>query len=44
MNARLAATAGRDSTSMKILAFITTIFLPGTFVAVRGSTLSMVVY
>ncbi|KAL5332953.1 hypothetical protein BJX70DRAFT_87948 [Aspergillus crustosus] len=33
LSARLAATAGRDSTSMKILAFITTIFLPGTYVA-----------
>ncbi|KAB8237140.1 uncharacterized protein BDW43DRAFT_307421 [Aspergillus alliaceus] len=33
LNARLAATTGRDSTSMKILAFITTIFLPGTFIA-----------
>ncbi|KAL4944952.1 hypothetical protein BDV06DRAFT_209826 [Aspergillus oleicola] len=33
LSARLAATAGRDSTSMKILAFITTIFLPGSFVA-----------
>ncbi|OGM44744.1 hypothetical protein ABOM_007369 [Aspergillus bombycis] len=34
LNARLAASTGRDSTSMKILAFITTIFLPGTFIAV----------
>ncbi|KAL4998506.1 Alpha/Beta hydrolase protein [Aspergillus recurvatus] len=33
LNARLAATAGRDSTSMKILAFITTVFLPGSYVA-----------
>jgi Mg2+ and Co2+ transporter CorA len=33
LNARLAASAGRDSTSMKILALITVIFLPGTFVA-----------
>ncbi|KAE8164566.1 hypothetical protein BDV40DRAFT_298367 [Aspergillus tamarii] len=33
LNARLAASTGRDSTSMKILAFITTIFLPGTFIA-----------
>ncbi|KAL4815008.1 Alpha/Beta hydrolase protein [Aspergillus spinulosporus] len=33
LSARLAATAGRDSTSMKILAFITTIFLPGSYVA-----------
>lgn len=31
--AQLAAISGRDSTSMKILAFITTIFLPGTYVA-----------
>jgi hypothetical protein len=34
LSARLAAVAGRDSTSMKILAFITTIFLPGSYVAV----------
>jgi hypothetical protein len=34
LSARLAATSGRDSTSMKILAFITTLFLPGTFTAV----------
>ncbi|KAL2826665.1 pyridoxal phosphate-dependent transferase [Aspergillus cavernicola] len=33
LSARLAATSGRDSTSMKILAFITTIFLPGTYIA-----------
>ncbi|KAE8307786.1 hypothetical protein BDV41DRAFT_582053 [Aspergillus transmontanensis] len=33
LNAHLAASTGRDSTSMKILAFITTIFLPGTFIA-----------
>ncbi|KAL2856817.1 hypothetical protein BJX68DRAFT_192049 [Aspergillus pseudodeflectus] len=33
LSARLAAVAGRDSTSMKILAFITTIFLPGSYVA-----------
>lgn len=33
LNAQLAAAAGRDSTSMKILAFISVIFLPGTFVA-----------
>ena len=33
LNAELAAAAGRDSTSMKILAFISAIFLPGNFVA-----------
>lgn len=33
LNAQLAAAAGRDSTSMKILAFISAIFLPGSFVA-----------
>ena len=33
LNAQLAASAGRDSTSMKILAFISAIFLPGSFVA-----------
>ncbi|KAE8381934.1 hypothetical protein BDV26DRAFT_254563 [Aspergillus bertholletiae] len=33
LNARLAASTGKDSTSMKILAFITTVFLPGTFIA-----------
>ncbi|KAH7109098.1 hypothetical protein B0J11DRAFT_620492 [Dendryphion nanum] len=33
LNAKLAAAAGRDSTSMKILAFISATFLPGTFVA-----------
>lgn len=32
-NTQLAATAGRDSTSMKILAFISAIVLPGSFVA-----------
>ncbi|KAL3467673.1 hypothetical protein BJX64DRAFT_121334 [Aspergillus heterothallicus] len=37
LSARLAAVAGRDSTSMKILAFITTIFLPGSYVAVSSS-------
>ena len=31
----MAATSSRDSTAMKTLAFITTLFLPGTFVAVR---------
>jgi glutamate-1-semialdehyde 2,1-aminomutase len=33
LNAQLAASAGRDSTSMKILAFISALFLPGSFVA-----------
>jgi hypothetical protein len=36
----MAASSSRDSTAMKTLAFITTIFLPGTFVAVR-QTLNM---
>ena len=36
-SAKLAALAGRDSTSMKILAFITTIYLPPTFVATMFS-------
>jgi hypothetical protein len=31
----MAATSSRDSSAMKTLAFITTLFLPGTFVAVR---------
>lgn len=33
-SARLAAAAGRDSTSMKIIALITAAYLPGTFIAV----------
>lgn len=33
LSARLAASSGRDSVSMKILAVITAFFLPGTFVA-----------
>ena len=33
ISAELAASAGRDSTSMKILAFISAAFLPGSFVA-----------
>lgn len=33
LSARLAANSGRDSVSMKILAFITALFLPGTFIA-----------
>ena len=36
-SAWLAELSGRDSTSMKILAFITTLFLPGTFVATMFS-------
>ncbi|KAI1870654.1 uncharacterized protein JN550_005197 [Neoarthrinium moseri] len=32
-SARLAASAGKDSTSMKIIALITAAYLPGTFVA-----------
>jgi hypothetical protein len=30
----MAASSSRDGTAMKTLAFITTLFLPGTFVAV----------
>ncbi|PVF97439.1 hypothetical protein CPB86DRAFT_874182 [Serendipita vermifera] len=33
ISAKLAATSQRDSTAMKILAFITALFLPGSFVA-----------
>jgi hypothetical protein len=33
-SARIAASAGKDSTSMKIIALITAAYLPGTFVAV----------
>ena len=31
---RIAASAGKDSTSMKIIALITAAYLPGTFIAV----------
>ncbi|PVH70525.1 hypothetical protein DL98DRAFT_436891, partial [Cadophora sp. DSE1049] len=34
LNAKMSASSNRDSTAMKTLAFITTLFLPGTFVAV----------
>ncbi|KAL9114442.1 MAG: hypothetical protein Q9227_001523 [Pyrenula ochraceoflavens] len=33
LSAKLAASAGRDSVSMKILAFISAIFLPGSFIS-----------
>lgn len=39
LNAKISASSSRDSTAMKTLAFITTLFLPGTFVAVCGSML-----
>jgi hypothetical protein len=35
----MSATSSRDSIAMKALAFITTLFLPGTFVAVRHHSL-----
>ncbi|KAI1176620.1 hypothetical protein F4777DRAFT_266407 [Nemania sp. FL0916] len=38
LNARLAAASSRDSAAMKTLAFLTTLFLPGTFVATIFST------
>ncbi len=34
LSAKLTASSGRDSIAMKILAAITAMFLPGTFVAV----------
>lgn len=34
-SARLAISAAKDSTSMKIVALITAAYLPGTFIAVR---------
>lgn len=38
LSARLAVSAGQDSTSMKILAFISAIYLPGSFVSSLFST------
>ncbi|TGJ84137.1 hypothetical protein E0Z10_g4623 [Xylaria hypoxylon] len=38
LSARLAASSGRDSAAMKTLAFLTALFLPGTFVATIFST------
>ncbi|KAF2972222.1 hypothetical protein GQX73_g1319 [Xylaria multiplex] len=38
LNAKLAAAASHDSAAMKTLAFLTTLFLPGTFVATIFST------
>ena len=35
LSSRIAAAAGLDSSAMKTLAFVTTVFLPPTFVAVR---------
>jgi Mg2+ and Co2+ transporter CorA len=37
LNSRVAAAAGLDSAAMKTLAFVTTVFLPPTFVAVSIS-------
>lgn len=46
-SARIAAAAGKDCTSMKIIALITAAYLPGTFVAVSwcvlGSSRSMLI-
>ncbi|EME79351.1 uncharacterized protein MYCFIDRAFT_212197 [Pseudocercospora fijiensis CIRAD86] len=42
-SARIAASAGKDSTSMKIIALITAAYLPGTFVATLFS-MSMFVW
>lgn len=39
LNATLAAAATRDSSAMKTLAFLTALFLPGTYVAVRNPPL-----
>lgn len=36
ISARLAVSAGKDSTSMKIIALITAAYLPGAFVAVSS--------
>ncbi|ORY19019.1 hypothetical protein BCR34DRAFT_582580 [Clohesyomyces aquaticus] len=38
LNAKIAAASSRDSAAMKTLAFLTTLFLPGTFVATVFST------
>ncbi|KAI0436986.1 hypothetical protein F4803DRAFT_196878 [Xylaria telfairii] len=38
LNAKMAAAASHDSAAMKTLAFLTTLFLPGTFVATIFST------
>lgn len=40
VNSTIAATTGLDSVAMKALAFVTTLFLPPTFVAVRINHLS----
>lgn len=36
----IAAASRRDSSAMKIIAVLTTIFLPGTFIAVCGPKIS----
>jgi hypothetical protein len=38
LNAKIAAASSRDSAAMKTLAFLTTLFLPGTFIATIFST------
>ena len=38
INAKIAVSSARDSSAMKTLALITTVFLPGTYVAVRFSS------
>lgn len=38
LNAKMAAASSRDSAAMKTLAFLTTLFLPGTFIATVFST------
>ena len=40
LNAKMAASTQLDSLAMKTLAFMATLFLPGTFVAVRPSRCS----
>jgi hypothetical protein len=37
LNTRIAKTSGRDSVSMKILAFISALFLPPTYIAVSST-------
>ncbi|KAK3376343.1 hypothetical protein B0T24DRAFT_525754 [Lasiosphaeria ovina] len=39
LTARMTAAAGLDSAAMKTLAFVTTVFLPPTFIAVNSQTL-----
>jgi glutamate-1-semialdehyde 2,1-aminomutase len=35
INAKIAVSSARDSSAMKTLALITTVFLPGAYIAVR---------